>query len=301
MRVLVVGSGPVARALGMAWERAGHAISRRAARAPEAGGALSEPPEAILLAVKDHAIGAMARALVAGGEVPPDCVLLHAAGALPPEEVFADVRAAVRGVGLCHPLVSLADGDPERLVGATFAVVGDAVGEAVARTLAFDAGGKPVRLRAEGLGRYHAAAALAANHTLALLGAAVELLVGEGVPRREAEVALGNLLASAAHNVVRLGLPQALTGPIARGEVEVVARHLAALSTEAPEAPVVPVVPVVPDVAGAEPSVAGLYCMTGLGTVALAVKKGTATPETLARIRDLLVAMLDAERHGTRV
>lgn len=250
----------------------------------------------ILLAVKDHAIGAVARTLVAGGEVPRDSVLLHAAGALPPEEVLADVRASVRGVGLCHPLVSLADGDPERLVGATFAVVGDAVGEAVARTLALDAGGKPVILRAEGLARYHAAAALAANHTVALLGAAVELLVGEGVPRREAEAALGNLLASAAHNVVRLGLPQALTGPIARGEVAVVARHLAALSPADREAP---------SVAGAheatraearpEPGITRLYCTTGLGTVALAEKKGTATPEALAQIRDLLVAALGPE------
>jgi predicted short-subunit dehydrogenase-like oxidoreductase (DUF2520 family) len=298
--VLVVGSGPVARALGTAWERAGHEIFRRVARAA-AGATLSQPPEVILLAVQDHAIGAMARTLVAGGEVPPDSVLLHAAGALPPEEVFADVRAAVRGVGLCHPLVSLADGDPARLVGATFAVVGDAVGEAVARTLALDAGGKPVILRAEGLGRYHAAAALAANHTLALLGAAVELLVGEGVPRREAEAALGNLLASAAHNVVRLGLPHALTGPIARGEVAVVARHLAALSPEAHEAQEVAGAAEAPRAeVGPAPGIAQLYCTTGLGTVALAEKKGVAAPEALARIRDLLVATLGAEAHGKR-
>lgn len=281
----MVGSGPVAQALGVAWERAGHEVSRRAARVasgaavPE-GGTGKGLPEAILLAVKDHAIGAVARTLVAGGEVPRGSVLLHASGALPPEEVLADVRAAVRGVGLCHPLVSLADGDPARLVGATFAVVGDAAGEAVARTLALAAGGKPVILRADGLGRYHAAAALAANHTLALLAAAVELLAGEGVPRREAEAALGNLLASAAHNVVRLGLPQALTGPIARGEVAVVARHLAALSPE--------------------PGIAQLYGTTGLSTLALAEKKGTAAPEALSQIRDLLVAALGDEGRGDR-
>jgi len=284
-----VGSGPVARALGLAWERAGHEIVRRSARSAT-GPAVPGPIDGVLVAVKDHAIGAVARALVDGGEVPRDSVLLHAAGSLAPEEVFAAVRAAVRGVALCHPLVSLADGDPARLVGATFAVVGDAAGEAMALTLARDAGGRPVVLRAAGLARYHAAAALAANHTLVLLACAVELLVGEGVPRREAEAALGNLLASAAHNVVRLGLPQALTGPIARGEVEVVARHLAALSSvdrEAPEGLEAPR-------GEAGPGVTELYGTTGLGTVALALKKGAAPPEALARIHDLLVAALGA-------
>jgi hypothetical protein len=155
-----------------------------------------------------------------------------------------------------------------------------------------------VILRPEGLARYHAAAALAANHTLALLEAAVALLIGEGVPRREAEAALGNLLASAAHNVVRLGLPQALTGPIARGEAAVVARHLAALSPEAHEAPEAHETPEAhaPRAAvGSAPGVAQLYCTTGLGAVALAEKKGAAAPETLARIRALLIAALRTE------
>ena len=262
MRLLVVGSGHVARALSAAW-RATHDVEQRPARAPWPA---QRSYDAVFVAVADRAIAAVASEVVSAGAADSSTVLLHAAGALAPEEVFAALRSRVGGVALCHPLLAVADDDPARFRGAVFAIAGDARGLDVARALALDAGGKPIVLDGAGLVRYHAAAALTANHTLALVAAGVALLEGEGIARRDAEVALGRLLGSAADNVARLGLPAALTGAIARGDVAVVARHLGALPLEA----------------------RALYRATGPATVALARARG-GDPAALDRIAALFL------------
>jgi predicted short-subunit dehydrogenase-like oxidoreductase (DUF2520 family) len=77
--------------------------------------------------------------------------------------------------------------------------------------------------------RYHAAAALAANGAAALAFVSVGVLEGIGFDKRAAERAIGALLQSVGENVQSLGVPGALTGPIARGEAEAVAHHRKAL------------------------------------------------------------------------
>ena len=74
------------------------------------------------------------------------------------------------------------------------------------------------------------------------------------------------LLGSAASNVASLGLPAALTGPIARGDADTVERHLRALP----------------------PSVADLYRATGRATLAVARRRAAASPAALDRIAALL-------------
>jgi predicted short-subunit dehydrogenase-like oxidoreductase (DUF2520 family) len=77
---------------------------------------------------------------------------------------------------------------------------------------------------------YHAAAALAANGAAGLAFAAVSILERLGFDRRAAERAIGGLLRTVGDNVQSLGVPAALTGPIARGEPRTVARHRRALA-----------------------------------------------------------------------
>jgi predicted short-subunit dehydrogenase-like oxidoreductase (DUF2520 family) len=83
---------------------------------------------------------------------------------------------------------------------------------------------------------YHAAAALAANGTAALAFASVRLLVRLGFGQRAAERAVGGLLRTVADNVERLGVPEALTGPIARGDRVTVATHRKALRRQGRDA-----------------------------------------------------------------
>jgi len=131
------------------------------------------------------------------------------------------------------------------------------------------AGGAPLVLEAEQLPRYHAAAALVSNHAVALVDAGVELLTSIGLPRAQATTALAALLASTAANILRVGLPEALTGPIARGDVAVVARHVLALRPLA--------------------EIAGLYRVTARRVSKVAAEKGRAGRDALLRIAALLL------------
>jgi predicted short-subunit dehydrogenase-like oxidoreductase (DUF2520 family) len=83
---------------------------------------------------------------------------------------------------------------------------------------------------------YHAAAGLVANGAAALAAVGVELLAAAGAPRVVAAAMLGPLLRSVSENVQALGLPEALTGPVRRGDVVSVQSHLATLQAKLPEA-----------------------------------------------------------------
>jgi predicted short-subunit dehydrogenase-like oxidoreductase (DUF2520 family) len=74
--------------------------------------------------------------------------------------------------------------------------------------------------------RYHAAATIAANHLVALLAQAMRVADDAGVP----PAALLPLVRATVDNVDALGPAGALTGPVARGDADTVARHLDALT-----------------------------------------------------------------------
>jgi predicted short-subunit dehydrogenase-like oxidoreductase (DUF2520 family) len=224
--VAVVGLGHVGRALADALVAVGVVVERIEAR--KLPKSVSSPT--YLLCVRDRYLPEVARALVKAHEGAPP-VLLHTAGALP-SSVLRVVGAPAAAV--VHPLVAFA-GDAPRLAGALFAVEGDARGRAAAEALVGKLGGRVLALDAIALARYHAAAALAANHALALVAIAEDLMAGLGADRALAARGLTELFVSVARNLERLGLPDALTGPIARGDASAVERHLDALN-DAPEA-----------------------------------------------------------------
>ena len=84
---------------------------------------------------------------------------------------------------------------------------------------------RPFRVAADQRAEYHAAATIASNHLVALLGQAARVADAAGVPAE----ALLPLVRAAIDNVDALGAGDALTGPVARGDADTVARHLDAL------------------------------------------------------------------------
>jgi predicted short-subunit dehydrogenase-like oxidoreductase (DUF2520 family) len=108
-----------------------------------------------------------------------------------------------------------------RLAGSWCAVDGSLRLEKIALTL----GMRPFRLDAANRVRYHAAACVASNHLVALLGQVERLAAHAGVPFD----ALLPLVRGTVENVDELGPAAALTGPVARGDDETIARHIDAL------------------------------------------------------------------------
>lgn len=182
--------------------------------------------DAIVLAVSDDAIASVARTIAPN--LKRGATVLHCAGARGTDELEA-CEAAGATVGVMHPLVSF----PSRrsspnLRGTTFTVNGSRRAVATSRRIARACGARVVVAQTGDAG-YHAAAALVANGAVALAFVSVGVLEQLGFDKRAAERAIGGLLQSVGENVERLGVPGALTGPVARGEPESVANHRTAL------------------------------------------------------------------------
>jgi predicted short-subunit dehydrogenase-like oxidoreductase (DUF2520 family) len=169
----------------------------------------------VLIATPDAAIEGVAAAIE-----PTDAVVAHVAGSL-----GLDVLAPHRRRAALHPLLSLPTADlgaRRLLAGGWFAVAGDAL---VARAVE-DLGGRSFVVADADRALYHAAACIASNHVVALLGQVERLADDVGVPLE----AFLDLTRGSVDAVAELGAEAALTGPAARGDEETIARHLAALA-----------------------------------------------------------------------
>jgi predicted short-subunit dehydrogenase-like oxidoreductase (DUF2520 family) len=130
--------------------------------------------------------------------------------------------------GSLHPLVPLptvAVGAERLRSGITFAVDGDPVTAAMAEAL----GGRAVAVDDAHRASYHAAASIAANHLVALIGQVERVAASIGLPLE----AFAGLMRAATDDALALGPRQALTGPASRGDWDTVERHRAGLSAMA--------------------------------------------------------------------
>ena len=241
----IVGAGRVGRALGHRLRESGwkigvivtrsEASARRAVRFIGAGKPHGGPTRnvlvsnVILIATPDDAIPAVAREIARiGGEELRGKVVLHTSGAQDSRSL-APLKECGAFVGSMHPLQTFSGVGVTDLAGKVFAVEGDVVAIRIARQIARTLGGSPVQIAAEKKILYHAAAALAAGHVLALVEAATQLLISLGMKRSEATRALLPLTRQVLDNFQRVGPRAAWTGPLARGDYKIVELHLRAL------------------------------------------------------------------------
>jgi len=166
-----------------------------------------------------------------------------------PDDVVAEVAAAVRPVdttavlhlsgslgldvlaghvrrGSLHPLVPLptpAIGAERLRSGITLAVAGDPA----ARRVAEDLGGNVVTVEDGDRAAYHAAAVIAANHLVALMGQVERVAATAGLPLD----AFAGLMRAATEDALALGPGAALTGPAVRGDWDTVERHRTAIAS----------------------------------------------------------------------
>ena len=247
----IIGAGRVGRALGRRFRELGWKIgvvvtrnkesAQRAVRFIGAGKAREVAvreilaSSVILIAVPDDAVKEAARELARiGGEELHDKIVLHTSGALD-SSVLSELKKYGAAVGEMHPLQTFSGIAVPALEGRIFAIGGDAVAVRKARQMVRSLGGSPVRIPAGKKSIYHAAAAMAAGQALALQEAAAQLLISIGMSRREAVRALLPLTRQVLDNYERLGPRASWTGPLSRGDFEVIAAHLEALLHAPPE------------------------------------------------------------------
>jgi predicted short-subunit dehydrogenase-like oxidoreductase (DUF2520 family) len=205
--------------------------------------------ELLLLAVPDASLPGLISGLAATGAVRPGTIVAHTSGAngigvLAPLTAQDCIPLAI------HPAMTFTGGDEDiaRLSEACFGVTAaDEIGYAIAQSLVLEIGGEPFRIREDARTLYHAALAHVSNHLVTVVLDAVEALrsalwgqellgqeiVGEA-PGGIAERVVGPLARASLENALVRG-QGALTGPVARGDAEAVARHLEALTEVDPQ------------------------------------------------------------------
>ncbi len=243
-RIGVVGVGAVGTTLAWGLAACGYPVAALMSRTPVTAGwladqlpgcqAVSSPAEVaalaevILLTAPDDALAEVAASIPwHSGQA-----AIHCSGATPARALaIAGEQGAL--YGSFHPLLSIPRSRPGsanealvRLAGCTFAIEAPASLAATLEEMAQRLGARAILLREQDRVPYHLAAVLTSNYIVTLLSAATDLWAQFGIAREQALAALAPLLRSTLVNLEQLGLPQSLTGPIARGDVGTVRAHL---------------------------------------------------------------------------
>ena len=238
----VISAGRVGAVLGAALRGAGHAVvgvhasseasrERAATLLPDVPvldvQSIVERSELVLLAVPDDQLPGLVSGLAATGAWQPGQLVVltagrHGTGVLEP------VRAA-GGIGLAvHPAMTFTglSLDLQRLADCSFGVTAAAPVLPIAQALVVEMGAEPVVVAEADRPLYHAALAHGSNHVMTVLGESMQLLGEIGVEHPDR--VLGPLVRATVDNALASG-ENALTGPVARGDVTTVAAHVAAL------------------------------------------------------------------------
>jgi len=239
----IIGAGHVGRVLGRLFAATGaFQVQDVLTRSPDSAGAAIafiqaghaaaadalRPADVWMLAVGDDQIAPVCLALA--GQM-RGAVVFHCSGAKSSQELQA-ARDAGAHVASVHPVRSFADpaAVAQDFAGTFCGVEGDAAALAQlapalaaigARTVAIDAAAKTV---------YHAAAVFASNYLVTVVDAALRAYQAAGIPADVARELARPLATETLANVFRLGPEAALSGPIARGDMQTVARQQTAIA-----------------------------------------------------------------------
>ena len=248
LRVGIIGAGRVGAVLGAALSAAGHdvvaASGLSTASAERAARLLPGVPllpadqvvaaaDLVVLAVPDDTLGGLVAGLAETGAWRAGQLAFHTSGAHGLAVLAPAERAGVLPLAL-HPAMTFtgAPEDADRLTGCPFGVTSAPAYRPVAETLVLEMGGEPFFVAEADRTLYHAALVTGANHLVTLVAEAADLLRTAGVA--EPGRILAPLLTAALDNGLRRG-DRGLTGPVSRGDVGTVGRHLETLAERAPE------------------------------------------------------------------
>jgi len=196
--------------------------------------------------------------------------VVHCSGA---STVHSLEHAAEQGamVGSIHPCQTFAGREQAiaNLPGSTFAIEAEGPIKKTLTEIAGALDGDRVYLTSDDKALYHAAACIACNYFYTLVSTATDLWQNFGKTSEEATKAYIPLLQGSVNNIAKMGFPGCLTGPIARGDIKTIQRHLAALEKSAPD-------------------ILPLYRELGLKTIPIGIAKGTLSESNAEELRALL-------------
>ena len=282
MEIGFIGAGTVGTALAVRLSGNGYPVIAVASRTKASAQRLAEAvpgcrvcdspqgvadiAQLVFITTPDDAIARVAREL----RWHPGQSVVHCSGA-DSTDVLEPARKCGAHVGGFHPLQTFASVAHaiDNIPGSTFAIEAEEPLLSMLAEMASALGGSWVRLGAGDKVLYHAAAVVACNYFVTLVKLATDLWQTFGVPTDKATKALLPLLRGTINNIDNVGLPRCLTGPIARGDIGTIKKHLAALERAAP-------------------GILSTYQELGLQTIPIALAKGKIDEGRAEELRRLL-------------
>ena len=267
-RIGFVGAGRVGRGLSLALSRRGYSITGVASRSRGDAQAVVDASDIVFLTVPDGAIAQVCASL----HWRPGKAAVHCSGAAELSVLRAAENAGAQAGGF-HPLQMFADPEiaARGLAGCAIAVEASEPLAGELRDMVAALGGRLLVVPAGARAAYHAGAHYAAAFVCALLAEGAEIWRRIGIAPDDALPALLSLLRGATDAVAHAGPARAMAGAVARGDIDTVRRHLAALG-------------------GLDAKLSELYCTLALRCVPLALEAGGIDEARAADIRALLTA-----------
>jgi predicted short-subunit dehydrogenase-like oxidoreductase (DUF2520 family) len=245
LTIAIIGAGSLANSLALALSESGYRIteivsrdapqSRRRARrlASQIGARVIGSRNGAITAslvwfcVPDRAIRAAA-AVIADHHAVKARFAFHSSGALPSSELDA-LKTKGIAVAAVHPLMTFVPGSQPSLAGVPFALEGDPAAILLGRRIVRDLGGEGFPLAASRKFAYHAWATMTSPLLLAFLVTLEEAARLAGIKPADARRMSLPIIRHTLANYGSLGPAHSFSGPIIRGDVEVVVRHLKVL------------------------------------------------------------------------
>ncbi len=241
--ITLIGAGNLASALAMALHAAGYRIDEIVSRPSSRQRAerLARSVRARVVAGSNATLSADIIWFCVNDDAIRDCAFeyapkthwkgkigLHSSGALGSDELRALKRrgAAVASV---HPMMTFVTGKAASMKGIAFALEGEARAVQAAQAITRDLGGHPFQIRKENKVLYHAMGAFCSPLVIALLATGEKVARQAKVPPAELQRVIQPILQRTLENYVRQGAAASFSGPINRGDVATVRKHLAAL------------------------------------------------------------------------
>ena len=222
--------------------------------------------EHVFITTPDDSIPAVASGLTWR----PEQNVVHCSGAAS-IDILEPAKKGGAMVGSFHPCQAFASVDQaiKNLPGSTFAIEAQGRLLDILKEMASIIGCDWIVLKPGNKALYHAAAVFASNYFVTLLKVATDLFQDFDVPTQQATKVLMPLIQGNIKNINSIGLPICLTGPIARGDVSTIEKHIVALKEK-------------------DPSILKLYGELGLKTIPIALEKGTLDEKVSETLQALL-------------
>lgn len=245
-RIAIVGAGNLGSVLAVSLRRAGFVLDAVIARpmgssirkarllAKKVGAraitdAADLKADLVWFCVPDSQISRAARALTQGFRW-KGMVALHASGALTSDELES-LRERGAAVASVHPLMTFVPRSRPVLAGVPFAIEGDRAAVQMARRIVRELGGQPFAIRKKDKSAYHAWGTFASPLLTALLATTERVAASAGVKRKAAVRRMMPILLQTLANYAQRGAAKSFSGPIIRGDVDTVNRHLKVLKS----------------------------------------------------------------------